>query len=125
MSGVCRGRPKKKTRGPQAELTSSSGDVVGFRNLSVKSKRAYKKAENEEDESPAAINRRGTVALEDPIVGLDEAVPEDLTKGRGRPALDPIKGPMKESSLKRRRVLLNQKAKEDQRNKEHISEVRR
>ena len=43
MSGVNRGRPKKKRRGREAELANADGDIVGFRSLSEDSKTSYRK----------------------------------------------------------------------------------
>ena len=117
MTGAKKGRPKKRVKGPKPKLSSTSGDLVGYRNLSVKSKRVYNKEKKKEKQDPPA-----TEALEkETEIDDDEATKQ----GIGRPPLDPSRGPMKEQSLKRRRVLLNRKTREDKKKKEHLSKVRK
>jgi hypothetical protein len=75
-------------------VTSADGDAVGFRNLSANSKRVYK--------------RGGTspISAQSPE---SESAAEDLPEQNpvGRPPLDPEKGPMRESSLQKRRAVLS------------------
>ena len=79
-----RGRPPKKRRGPDPQLTTSDGDIVGFRHLSVNSKRAYKR-----EDSPGSPQ------------SPDNETADNLPVQNkvGRPPLRPEKGPMRESSL--------------------------
>ena len=69
---------------------------------------------------PAPESNRRALSLATDTVEEDD----DKPKERGRPPLDPWKGPMRESSLKRR-VELNKLAKEKQRKSDHLSGVRR
>ena len=54
MTGAKKGRPKKRVNGPKPKLSISSGYLVGYRNLSEKSKRVYKKEKRKEKEDPPA-----------------------------------------------------------------------
>ena len=122
MSGVGRGRPKKKRRGKEPELANAEGDAVGYRSLSENSKKAYKKTKLDENNPPAPApptSRRRAVSLD------QTASAASGSQSVGRPPLNPEKGAMRESSLKKRRADLNKKTREDQRKEDHISQVRR
>ena len=100
MSSLNRGRPKKKKRGPAPEFPDADGDAVGFRNLSVNSKRSYWKTRREDDppQAPVQGTRRRTLSLD------MTSPPPSTSSGQqsvGRPALDPEKGPMREASLRK------------------------
>ena len=108
-----RGRPPKKRRGPDPQLTNSDGDIVGFRHLSVNSKRSYKR-----EDSPGSP--------QSPDKETADNLPVQTKVGR--PPLLPEKGPMRESSLQHRRVELNKEMrliKQQERMKDQLSEVRR
>ena len=91
MSNTPRGRPPKKRRGPDPQVTSSDGDVVGFCHLSVNSKRVYKRGSS--PKSPQSPEKEQ--AADTPVHNKG---------GRGRPPLDPEKGTMRATSLQRRRA---------------------
>ena len=108
-----RGRPPKKRRGPDPQLTTSDGDIVGFRHLSVNSKRVYKR----EDPPVSPLS---------PEKETDDDLP--VQNKVGRPPLHPEKGPMRESSLQQRRVELTKEVRlkrQQERKKDQLSEVRR
>ena len=110
------GRPRKKHRGPEPEIAKSDGDIVGFRNLSVNSKRAYWSEPKGGILTDAPAGSRKSLLLEN-----DLAVDDLVVKPVGRPPLDLSKGPMRQSSLMKRRADLNN----EQRKRDHLSEVRR
>ena len=96
MSGVGRGRPKKKRRGKEPELANAEGDAVGYRSLSENSKKAYKKTRDtrQENNHPApapTTSRRRTVSLD------QTAAAASGSQSVGRPHLNPEKGAMRES----------------------------
>ena len=101
MSGVSRGRPKKKRRGPEPEVADSEGDSVGFRSLSVNSKREYMKTRKEDSlppaEAPQVTSRRRAVSLD-----LPASINATESQAMGRPPLNPEKGAMREPFLKKR-----------------------
>ena len=105
MSSTPRGRPVKKKRGPEPKVSGKDGNIVGFRSLSVNSQWAYKRG----------------ISLESASKPEDVPGEEDNLPRRGRPPLDPEKGPMRSSSLKKRRNELNK----ERRKREHVSAVRR
>ena len=112
MSNAQRGRPAKKRRGPAPEIAGSEGDAVGFRHLSINSKRTYRKGTSS-----------GSAQSPETAPG-----DHDLPGSKGRPPLDPEKGPMRESSLQKRRAELSKnwrQKREEERRKDHLSEVRR
>ena len=97
---------------------------MGYRSLPENSKKAYKKTRNtrQENNPPApaqTTSRRRTVSLDQ----TDSAA--SGSQSVGRPPLNPERGAMRESSLKRRRADLNKTTREDQREEDHISQVRR
>ena len=107
MSSISRGRPVKKKRGPEPKVPGKDGNIVGFRSLSVNSQWAYK-------------YKRG-ISLESASKPENVLEEEENLPRRGRPPLDPEKGPMRSSSLKKRRNELNK----ERRKREHVSAVRR
>ena len=120
-----RGRPKKKKRGPDPSILGADGDPLGFRNMSVNSKRAYWNNQKEEDlnETSAFPGPRRRTLSDEPVTPTTSAASGSAT--RGRPPKDPVNGPMRELSLQRRRGELSKLSREEMKKLDYLSKIRK